>query len=75
MIPLRPRLNSDRIEAGLITNRCQIWSISPLERRTYADRIHFNQRDLEPKLQVNRVISVKQSFFLQQFVFRLDLSS
>ena len=37
MIPLRPRLNSVRIEAGLITNRCKIRLISPLERRTYAE--------------------------------------
>ena len=31
------RLDCNPIEAGLITNRCLIWSNSPLERRTYAE--------------------------------------
>ena len=69
-IPMRPRLNSDQIEAELIANRCQIWSFSPHERRTYAEeeteQILFNRRNLDPNICVNWVSSVNRSFILQQ---------
>ena len=40
-----------------------------------ANQIYSNRRDLEPNLHVNRVISLNGSFFLQQLLFRLDLTS